>query len=84
MKRATVTISDDLARAVENYARTQEVRPPLTAIVQAALREYLAERGYLRAHRSLRISPIRRGSGKRDVSESHDRYLAEGSPRNSK
>jgi hypothetical protein len=77
MKRATVTIPDDLAHAVERYARTQEVRPPLTAIVQVALREYLTERGYLRAHGPLRIKPARRGGGKRDVSEAHDRYLAE-------
>ena len=77
MKRATVTIPDDLAQAVENYARTQEVRPPLTAIVQVALRRYLSERGYLPARGRLQIKPARRGSGKRDVSEAHDRYLAE-------
>jgi hypothetical protein len=77
MKRATVTIPDDLAKAVEKYAQTQEVRPPLTTIVQVALREYLRERGYLRAPGRLRINPARRGSGKRDVSEAHDRYLAD-------
>jgi hypothetical protein len=76
MKRATVTIPDDLAKAVDNYARMQEVRPALTAIVQVALREYLTERGYLRAPGCLRINPVRRGSGKGDVSEAHDRYLA--------
>jgi hypothetical protein len=65
MKRATVTIPDDLAKAVGEYARAQEVRPPLTAIVQVALREYLTNRGYLRAPGRLRINPIRRGSGKR-------------------
>jgi hypothetical protein len=77
MKRATVTIPDDLAKAIENYARTQEVRPPLTAIVQVALRRYLTERGYLPARGLLQIKPARHGSGKRDVSEAHDRYLAE-------
>lgn len=77
MKLATVTIPDDLAKAVEDYARTQEVRPPLTAIVQVALRRFLTERGYLPAGGRLQIKPARRGSGKRDVSEAHDGYLAE-------
>jgi len=48
----------------------------LTAVVQAALREYLTERGYLQTPRALRIRPAPRGSGLRDVSEAHDRYLA--------
>jgi hypothetical protein len=73
MKRASVTIPDDLAKAVEDYARTQEARPPLTAIVQVALRRSLTERGYLPAGGRLQIKPARRGSGKRDVSEAHDR-----------
>jgi len=77
MKRATVTIPDDLVKAMEDYTRTQEVRPPLTAVVQVALREYLRERGYLPARRALRIRPSSRGSGRHDTSEAHDRYLAE-------
>ena len=76
MRRATVTIPDDLARAVESYVRAQEARPPLTAVIQAALRQYLTERGYLRAAGTLRITPVRRGSGRRDISVRHDRYLA--------
>jgi len=76
MKRATVTIPDDLARAVNSYVRAQEAPPALTAVVQAALREYLTERGYLRARNSLRITPAARGSGHRDVSQAHDRYWA--------
>jgi len=76
MKRATVTIPDDLAKAVDSYIRAQEARPPLTAIVQAALRQYLAERGYLRPVGTLRITPAKRGSGRRDVSRNHDRHLA--------
>lgn len=76
MKRATVTIPDDLAKAVESYVRAQDAPPPLTAVVQAALRQYLAERGYLRAGRPLRINPATRGSGCSDVSQAHDRYLA--------
>lgn len=76
MRRATVTLPDDLARAVENYVQAQDAAPPLTAIVQAALRQYLTERGYLRAAGSLSITPARHGSGRRDVSQAHDRYLA--------
>jgi metal-responsive CopG/Arc/MetJ family transcriptional regulator len=49
MKRATMTFPDDLAQAVEEYVRAQEAPPALTAVVQAALREYLRERGFLRA-----------------------------------
>ena len=75
MKRATVTIPDDLAEAMESYVRAQEAPPALTAVVQAALRQYLTDRGYLRARRPLRIKPARRGSGRRDVSQAHDRYL---------
>ncbi len=75
MKRATVTIPDDLAEAMETYVRAQEAPPPLTAVVQAALRQYLTDRGYLRARGPLRIKPAPRGSGRRDVSQSHDRYL---------
>ena len=76
MKRATVTIPDDLAKAVESYVRAQEARPALTAVIQAALRQYLTERGYLGAAGPLRITPVKRGSGRRDVSQAHDRYLA--------
>jgi hypothetical protein len=76
MKRATITMTDELERAITAYQQDQEVPPALTAIAQAALREYLAERGYLSPHRALRITPATRGSGERDVSEEHDRYLA--------
>jgi len=76
MRRATVTLPDDLAEALDNYVRSQEAHAPLTPVVQAALREYLSERAYLRARGVLRITPARRGSGRRDVSRAHDRFLA--------
>ena len=76
MKRATITMTDELEQAVIAYQQDQEVPPALTAVAQAALREYLAERGYLSLRRALRITPARCGSGERDVSEEHDRYLA--------
>jgi hypothetical protein len=67
MKRATVTLPDDLAEAVEDYQQAQDAPPALTAVVQAALREYLGKRGFLRVRRTLRITPAKRGSGRSDV-----------------
>lgn len=72
-----MTLPDDLAEAVENYVEAQEARPSLTTVVQIALRQFLAERGFLRARRTLEIEPARKGSGRLDISQHHDRYLAE-------
>ena len=75
MKRATMTLPDDLAKAVDDYVQAQEAPPALTTVVQAALREYLSERGFLRVHQPLRIRPAKKGSGRSDVSQNHDLYL---------
>jgi hypothetical protein len=77
MRRATVTIPGDLEEALDSYVRRQEVTPTLTALMQTALREYLARRGSASPQRTLRITPAKRGSGKPDVSRRHDRYFAE-------
>jgi len=79
MKRATITLPDELERALEAYRRSQDLPLPLTAVTQAALREYLEKRGFLppTSGRTFGITPGGRGSGKRDVSREHDRYLAE-------
>jgi hypothetical protein len=74
MKRATMTLPDDLAQAVDEYIAAQEVPPALTAVVQAALREYLRAREFLRPYRPLKITP-KGNSGRSDVSENHDLYL---------
>ncbi len=76
MKRATITIKDDLETVLESYVSSQEVPPTLTAIVQAALGEYLARRGAAAPSKPLRITPAKKGSGKSDVSRNHDRYFA--------
>ena len=76
MKRATVTISDDLEQSLDAYIEQQEVSPALTAVVQAALREYLARRGFHKSRGKFHITPARKGSGVRDASLRHDRYLA--------
>ncbi len=75
MKRATITLPDDLAEATENYLQTQDAPPALTTVMQTALREYLRERGFLRARRPLRIRVAKRGSGRSDVSQNHDLYF---------
>jgi len=74
MKRATMTLPDDLAQAVDDYVQAQETPPALTTVMQAALREYLRERGFLRTYRPLKITPKGR-SGRSDISENHDLYL---------
>jgi hypothetical protein len=47
MRRATISIPDELERAIEMCRRDLEVSPSLAAITQTALREYLFNRGYL-------------------------------------
>jgi hypothetical protein len=55
MKRATITVTDDLEPALEAYLRDQEIKPSLTRLLQMSLREFLTSRGYLR-------SPAKRSS----------------------
>jgi metal-responsive CopG/Arc/MetJ family transcriptional regulator len=74
MKRATMTLPSDLAKAVDEYVRAQEAPPALTAVVQAALREFLRERGFLREYRPLKIA-AKGKSANSDVSQNHDLYL---------
>lgn len=69
-----MTLPDDLAKAVDDYVRAQEAPPALTAVVQAALREYLSKRGFLRTYRPLKIT-AKGNSGATDVSRNHDLYL---------
>lgn len=69
-----MTLPDDLAQAMDEYMLAQEAPPALTTVVQAALREYLRERGFLREYRPLKITPVGR-SGRSDVSVNHDLYL---------
>lgn len=79
MRRATITLPDDLERALEAYRRSQGVPLPLTALTQAALREYLTKRGFLASSvgRPFVITPVEKGSRTNDVSANHDRYFAE-------
>ena len=76
MRRATITIGGDLEEALQWYTSRQEVVPSLTALMQAALREYLARRGAVAPAHRLRITPAKKGSGKSDVSRRHVEYFA--------
>lgn len=46
MRRASITISDGLESALERYRKDLDAPPSLASVVQAALGEYLEERGY--------------------------------------
>jgi hypothetical protein len=70
-----MTLPDDLAEAVDEFRNAQETPPALTTLMQAALREFLRERGFLQSHRRLKLGPVGR-SGRSDVSRNHDDYFA--------
>ena len=62
MKRATITLPDDLEAEVERFLAEQEPEPSLTALVQAALRRYLDDaewtrRGFSPPSEPLAITP---------------------------
>jgi hypothetical protein len=75
MKRATMTLPDDLAEAIDQFRSAQETPPALTTLMQTALREFLQERGFMRSHRRFKLGPVGR-SGRSDVSQNHDAYFA--------
>ena len=82
MRRATITIPDDLETDLEAFLKTQEAPPSLTVLMQTALRRFLAEmrleqRGYRPPSQPLHVTPASSGSGRSDVSIRHDRELAE-------
>lgn len=79
MKRTTISLPDALQEDLEQYQHDQAARLPTSALIQAALREYLERRGYRapRQHGGFRITPAAEGSGTSDGSSAHDRYVAE-------
>ena len=76
MRRATITIGDELAAQLDSWMHQQDAAPSLTAVVQSALKEFLTHRGFATPPRKLHITPSRKGSGSHDVSFAHDHYLA--------
>lgn len=82
MRRATITIPDDLERELDAYLEEREAPPSLTTLVQTALRRFLNEaklesREYSPPAGPFRITPSETGSGRDDVSAEHDRHLSE-------
>ena len=83
MRQVTITLPDDLDDAFEAFRRDQVSQPDLAELAEAALREYLAGRGYLLSGRPLppyrpfRITPLPPDDGPTDMSVNHDRYLAD-------
>jgi hypothetical protein len=82
MRRATITIPNDLEVELDRYLARQAAPPSLTVVVQAALRSFLREQRlaaleFQAPSAPLTITPASRGSGKADVSREHDRYLAD-------
>lgn len=80
MKRTTITIPDELEAELDAYLAEQEPQPSLTGVIQTALRVYLEERkwkerGYRAPQSRLQIPVAEKGSGRKDISEKHDKYL---------
>lgn len=59
MKRVSITLYDDIAAGLECYLDSQEARPSVTAVIQTALRRFLAAKGYLRP--APHLSDVREG-----------------------
>ena len=76
MKRATITIPDDLDQALAAYGRDQDLPDEVGALVEAALRNLLANHGYLTPFRPLHITPIEHDGDETDISINHDWYVA--------
>jgi Arc/MetJ-type ribon-helix-helix transcriptional regulator len=79
MKRTTISLPDPLQAEVEQYQQDQAARVSTSALIQAAIREYLERRGYGTPRRSggFHITPAVEGSGTSDGSNAHDRYVAQ-------
>jgi hypothetical protein len=77
MRRATITLTDELERAVDAYIQAQPAPPTLTAVVQAALRDFLAAQSPSARSKRLQVTPAESGSGNTNTSRDHDRVLAD-------
>jgi hypothetical protein len=81
MKRATITIPDDLEQQLNAWLQAQEARPSLTAVVQTALKRFLEAQQleamqYAPPSRPFSVTTARVGSGATDISTEHDRHIA--------
>jgi len=69
MRRATITLPDDLEAEVEEYLARQEAPPSLTSLVQAALRRFLGERRIFRDDETPDAGSALRSRGGPEASE---------------
>ena len=81
MRRATVTIPDELEEQLDAWLDTQPARPSLAKVMQAALRMYLAEKRLEAVEYRPPAGPFdftvdEVGSGHSDVSIEHDAHFA--------
>ena len=81
MRRATITIPDDLEKDLQAWLDTQPAPPSLAKVMQAALKSFLTEKKlealeYRPARYAFWITPAEHGSGYSDVSINHDAHLA--------
>ena len=81
MKRATITIPDDLEQELNAYLERQEMPTPLTSLIQTALRAFLKEqkwkeRDYRAPQTKLDVPISKSGSGLGNISVDHDEFLS--------
>ena len=85
MKRATITLPDELNERLNAYLEAQLVQPSLTKVMQTALKKFLdaqmqtelVKRGYKSPTGFPNFPIFEQWSGKSDLSINHDRYFAE-------
>lgn len=80
MKRVTVTLPDALEEELDGYLRKHDAPPNVSTVLQIALRQFLCSQGLReREYRSgtgvLNLPVAEEGSGKSDISVSHDKYF---------
>ncbi len=81
VRRATVTIPDDLEAELEAWLRSQPAPPSLARVMQSALRAFLRQKRlealqYRPSCAPLSVTVARSGSGHADASVAHDAHLA--------
>lgn len=78
MKHATIEIDEDLDEALAIYGQERGLLGGAEALAQAALRDLLADQGYLVPFRPFFVSLAESDDTATDLSINHDRYLTEG------
>ncbi|WP_017656056.1 hypothetical protein [Fortiea contorta] len=78
MQSFNITLPDAIANALSAYIQDQKVSLPANVVAEAALEDFLSQRGYLPPRKQgLSLTPAPKGSGFKDTSVNHDKILAE-------